>query len=318
MKNVLSILLLVLLLQGEVLARGSSGRSYSSGSHSSSFGRSASFGSQSNSFGKSNLSFGNRSYSSAGSSSPKSYSSSPPGTSHSFGVNSVRPTGKSDSFGDSSSGGSKSYSSAGGNSFLGKSATGPKGNFNVGLTSAGQREDSRIAYERHYTTPAGTSKTYTPADRVKAGRIRSVDEARYQDYDRRTVIFYGNSRPTYYHDYWSPFLNAYLLSSAVSAFDRTAWVYHHRDSIDDYRYQELLARDAGLSARLQQMESQNMPRDPGYVLPTMANDPDLMYSKGFVDSARQQGPSVWSVAFWTLFVSGLVGLAMWLGFVKEW
>ncbi len=127
------------------------------------------------------------------------------------------------------------------------------------------------------------------------------------------MIFYGNSRPTYYNDYWSPFLTGYLLSSAVSPFDRTAWVYNHRDSIDDYRYQELLARDAGLSARLRQMESQNVPRDPDYVLPTMANDPDLMYSKGFVDSARHHGPSVWSVAVWTLVVAGLVGLAVWLG-----
>ena len=58
MKNVLSILLLLLLLQGEVLARGSSGRSYSSGSHSSSCGRSASCGGQSNSFGKSFSTFG--------------------------------------------------------------------------------------------------------------------------------------------------------------------------------------------------------------------------------------------------------------------
>jgi len=318
MKNVLSILVLVLLLQGDVLARGSSGRSYSSGSHSSPCGRSSTFSSPSSSFGKSYSSSGNRSYSSAGSSSPKSYSNSPPGTSHSFGASSPRPKGNANSFGSSSSGGSKSYSSAGGNSFLGKSATGPKGNFNVGLTSAGQREDSRIAYEKHYTTPAGTSKTYTSADHVRAERIRSVDEGRYQDYDRRTVIFYGNSRPTYYDDHWSPFLNGYLLSSAISSFDRTAWVYHHRDSIDNLRYQDLLARDAGLSARLQQMELQNVPRDPGYILPTMANNPDLMYSKGFVDSARQQGPSVLAVAFWTLVVAGLVGMAVWLGFVKEW
>ena len=38
----------------------------------------------------------------------------------------------------------------------------------------------------------------------------------------------------------------------------------------------------------------------------MANDPDLMYAKDFVVSARSHGPSVASVAAWTL-----TGAAYW-------
>ncbi len=186
------------------------------------------------------------------------------------------------------------------------------------MTAAGRSEDSRIAFNKQYSTPTGTIRTYTPADRVKADRIRTVDEPRYQNYDHRAVIFYGNSRPTYYNDYWSPFLNAYLLSSAVSAMDRAAWVYHHRDSIDDYRYQDLLAHDGALAARVQQLEAQGTQPDPNYVLPAMANDPDLMYAKDFVVSARSHGPSVASVAAWTLTGAALLGAAVWLLFIREW
>ena len=261
MKNTLSILLLFLLLQGGAFAR-SSGRSYSSGSSHSSSGRSYSTGSQFSSFGKSYSSSSShpfsstgssspKSYSSAGSSNPKSFSNPSASKSQSFGMSSPGPAAKSNSSGGSPCG--KSYSSAGGNSFLGRSAARPKGNFNSGLTSAGQAEDSRIAYEKHYSTPAATSKTYTPSstpaatsnaytpsDRVNVERIRSVDETRYRNYDDRALVFYGNSRPAYYNDYWSPFLNGYLLSSAINRADRAAWVYHHRDSIDDARYQDLV------------------------------------------------------------------------------
>ncbi len=299
MKRILSIVLILLLLQGEAFAR-SSGRSYSSGG-SSSFGHSSSSGSHFGGFGKSYSSGGGTSYSS-GASRSKSYSYS---------------SGNSSS-GSSSFGSSKSYSSAGSNSFFGKSATRPKGNFNSGLTSAGQGEDSRVAYERHYNTPAGSSKTYTPADHARADRICTVDETRYRNYDSRVNIFYGNSRPTYYNDYWSPYLMGYLLSSSVASADRAAWVYHHRDSIDDSRYQELLARDAGLTAQLRQLESQNVQRDPNYVLPAMASDPDLMYAKSFVDSAHQHGPSVSAVVVRTLLVVSAVGVGIWLLFIREW
>ncbi len=186
------------------------------------------------------------------------------------------------------------------------------------MTSAGQREDSRIAYEKHYPTPTGASKTYTPSDHIRAERIRYVDENRYRNYDYRAQVFYGNFAPVRYNDYWSPFLMGYLLSSAVNSTDRAFWVYHHRDSIDDARYYDLLARDAGLSAQLRQMELQNVQRDPNYVLPTMVNDPDLMYDKGFVDSARQHGPSVSSVAGWTLLIVAVFGAAIWLLFIREW
>ena len=73
----------------------------------------------------------------------------------------------------------------------------PKGDFNVGLTSAGQAEESRIAYTKQYSTPAGTVKTYTPSDQAKVQIIRYVDETRYRNYDNRAqVITVDTIRPT--------------------------------------------------------------------------------------------------------------------------
>ena len=43
-----------------------------------------------------------------------------------------------------------------------------------------------------------------------------------------------------------------------------------------------------------------------------------MYSKGFVESARQQGPSVLSVGLWTVFIIAAGGVAVWLLFIREW
>ena len=348
MKNILAILLTILLLQGgEVFAR-SSGRSYSSGA-SSSCGRSYSSGGASSGVGRSFSSGASHAYSSGGSSTPKSYSSggsspksySPGGNSskpYSPGESSGRsyspsgngsksystsPASKPNSFGggsfasdttphaSSSRSFGRSYSAGGSNSFVGKSATDPKGNFNSALTSAGQGEDSRIAYEKHYTTPAGTTKPYTPADQSKAERIRSVDENRYRNYDYRAQVYYGNYPPTHYNDYWSPFLMGYLLSSSVHSTDRAAWVYNHRDSIDDARYHDLVARDAGLAAQLRQMELQHVQRDPNYVLPTMVNDPDLMYDKGF----RRFRSQAWSLGGVRLFLDVGCGFRAWSGYV---
>ena len=335
MKKIVAILLILLTLPGDVLARpsgtsSSSGRSYSSSSSSgrsssSSFGKSYSSGGSSSSVGKSYSTGGSsssvgKSYSTGGSSGSKTYSSG--GNSSSSSSNSSpngnKPRAVSGGASGGPSSGSKSYSSAGGNSFVGKAAAAPKGNFNGGLTSAGQAEDSRVTFTKQYSTPAGTVKSYAPSDQPKVQVIRNVDESRYQNYDNRVRIFYDISHPTYYHDYWSPYLMGYLFSSAINASDRAAWVYHHRDSIDDARYQDLLARDAGLAGQLRQLEMQNVQPDPAYVLPAMANDPDLMYDKGFVDSARKTGPSVLTYAIESLLMVSAIGAGIWLFCIREW
>lgn len=82
----------------------------------------------------------------------------------------------------------------------------------------------------------------------------------------------------------------YLLSESLNSHQRATWVYHHRDQMDSARYQELLAKDAELKALLEALEKEKVARDPNYVLPALAQNPDLQYSKDFVTAAYNPVP----------------------------
>lgn len=167
----------------------------------------------------------------------------------------------------------------------------PRGDFNSGLTQAGQHESSRITYQRGqaslptYRTPKGTTKSVSASEAPHVDKVRSyVTHERYITYDNRASVFYHGYAPTSYNDCWSPFLMGYLFSSAINSHDRAEWVYNHRDSIDDARYRDLVSKDAKLEAELKQIQEQKKAADPNYTLPGMT-DPDLQYNKDFVTAA---------------------------------
>lgn len=58
------------------------------------------------------------------------------------------------------------------------------------------------------------------------------------------------------------------------------WAYHHRQEMDQARYQALLAKDAQLEARIKQLEGTK--RDTSYTPKGM--DSDLMYSDEYVEA----------------------------------
>ena len=138
-------------------------------------------------------------------------------------------------------------------------------------------EDSRISFQKHYSTPTGTAKTYTPSDYVRADRIDSVDYTRYHNYQIALAYFTETRRP------FTITIIGLLFSTPIDFVGRerdrpASWVYNHRDSIDDARYEDLLAHDAGLAVRCSW--TQQRAAGPNYVLPTMVNDPDLCIPKG--------------------------------------
>jgi hypothetical protein len=61
-------------------------------------------------------------------------------------------------------------------------------------------------------------------------------------------------------------------------------------TIDDARYAEMLRRDAKLQAEIDALKRQNLARDPNYVPEQFKDNPDVMYDKGFVDSAYNPEP----------------------------
>ena len=77
----------------------------------------------------------------------------------------------------------------------------------------------------------------------------------------------------------------WILSDAINSHQRALWMYNHQDVIDQARYDEMLRRDARLQAEIDQLKAQNLPRDPNYVPPQMADNPDVMYNKEFVNAA---------------------------------
>lgn len=212
--------------------------------------------------------------------------------------------------------------------------------YNKSLSDSAKKEQSKQAYVAK-TTPAATPKsTYTPAGTNVQKTInpqsapvqtvrRYVTHERYVTYDNRLSSFYGPyyGRPAYYSDYFSPFLMGWLMSDALNSHQRALWVYHHQDQMDQARYAELLRRDAQLQAEINQLKAQNVVQDSNYVPPQMADNPDLMYSKEFVDAAYNPVQSSvepvpansggwWRFFLWT-FVLGGVAFAVYLLFFRE-
>jgi hypothetical protein len=192
------------------------------------------------------------------------------------------------------------------------------------ITKAAQTSESRQAYKaatapKTTPTPVATKTTRSipPVSPKKVETVRNVTHERYVTYDNRASGFYGSRyQPTYYHDSFSPFLMGYLTSSALNSQQRAMWVYNHQSDMDSARYQQLLASDANLRAEIERLKASNAPVDASYVPPGMADNPDLMYDKSFVDAHRPKdsGISVW----WMLLGITAIGGVVYLVFFRKW
>ncbi len=335
---------------------GNAGRSYSSG------------GSKSYSSGsKSSPASSGKSFSSGGKSSPSG--SKPPSSPAPSPLGSKAPGGPSGSTGYTSGGGksyssganksapsvsnapsgpsgSTGYSSGGGKSY---SAGGASGDGGPGKKPAAPRYDSlaadqqkkaesRSAYQQAqnpkpaYTTPKGDAVTIDPRDRQVEQLRRQLDHERWANRPERQRFYYGPyyGRPVVvYNDPYSSFFWWWLLDQRLEY--QALWAYHYRHSMDGARYNDLLARNALLAARVSELEKSNLQRDPTYVPPGV--DPDLVYSDEYVDAVYNpqpiavphrpsaSGSGLGRFLFW-LFLLALIGcciwLVTWLVFIKRW
>jgi len=215
------------------------------------------------------------------------------------------------------------------------------------MSSDAKRVESQKRYEAAtapkstYTSKGADGKAVQQTIKPDSPQVqtvrRSVTHERYVTYDNRASVFYGGyyGSPMYYHDPFSPFLMGWIMSDAINSHQRAMWMYHHQPvssggTIDDARYAEMLKKDAKLQAEIDQLKSQNVPRDPSYVPPEMADNPDLMFNKDFVDASynpvevEANTPSGSSGAgtffFWMFIVFVVVvvgGLAVYFLFMKE-
>jgi len=127
------------------------------------------------------------------------------------------------------------------------------------------------------------------------------------------------SRPVViYRDPYSSFFWWWLLDRSLD--DRAWWAYHHRYDMDPARYQALVANDQQLEARVEQLEAQQVQRDPAFT--PAGVDRDLMYTDQYVSRAYSNRPTrVGVVVFWLLAVPtafGFCGFFIWLIWFKRW
>ena len=127
------------------------------------------------------------------------------------------------------------------------------------------------------------------------------------------------SRPVVvYHDPYSSLFWWWLLDRSLD--DRAWWAYHHRYDMDPARYQALVDNDRQLEARVADLETQQAPRDPSYVPPSL--DRDLMYTDQHVARVYSNRPTqLGTIAFWVLGVPTALafsGFFVWLIWFKRW
>ena len=163
--------------------------------------------------------------------------------------------------------------------------------------------ESRRAYEKStapapsYKTPSGTTVNINPQSKSTAYLRGRLDEAHWQTRYQRTDVFYGGyySRYpmgvgfVYYHDYYHPYWNYWLLSQTLDV--TSLWIYHHQLEMmrqDPARLNYLYSQNAELKARVAALERQGIPRDETYT--PRGVDPDIMYNDGYVNAVYNPRP----------------------------
>jgi len=150
---------------------------------------------------------------------------------------------------------------------------------------------------------------YIPDDYTLATRPVRV-RTFFSPYVARPVVVY--------RDPYNSFFWWWLLDRSLD--DRAYWAYHHRYDMDPARYQALVADNRELETRIEQLENQQVPRNPNYAPPNL--DRDLMYSDQSVTRAYSNRPTrSGAVAFWALAIPAALGAGffiIWLVFFKRW
>jgi hypothetical protein len=162
--------------------------------------------------------------------------------------------------------------------------------------------------------PASSGGYYRPTTYVPDAGTLSTRPVRiynvFNPYWSRPVVIY--------HDPYNSLFWWWLLDRSLD--DRAYWAYHHRYDMDPARYQALVAQDQQLEARVEQLETQQAPRDPSYTPPGV--DRDLMYSDRYVQQTYSNRPTTMGVvAFWVLAAPtalAVSGFFIWLIWFKRW
>jgi hypothetical protein len=132
----------------------------------------------------------------------------------------------------------------------------------------------------------------------------------FYPYESHPVVIYRDSYSSLF--WW------WLMDRSIE--ERAQWAYHHRNDMDPERYQALVTQNQELEQRVEQLETNQAPRDPSYVPPGL--DRDLMYSERAVEHAYSNRPTTGGrIAFGVFAVPALIAFVcffIWFIFIKRW
>lgn len=227
----------------------------------------------------------------------------------------------------SSSSGSRSYSSGSRSYSSGSSSkpsySAPTKSYSSPSSSAAKAmkvQESQKSYSSYQqkAAPASAPNKYTGGYSTRSSSTRGYSDPDYWSKRReRERRVFGSPQTTVVHNYSdgiSPMFWGFLIGQSIN--NQAAWAYHHRDSMDDARYRELLARDATLEAKVKAMEAEGIKRDPNY-LPEGV-DEDLVYSKPDIATEKEDDGTGFFTWLLVLTIIGGAGyLAYYFGFKKK-
>ncbi len=202
--------------------------------------------------------------------------------------------------------------------------------FNKLAVEDSKKAESRRNYEqahepaKTYKTPAGQERPLDPKDKEISYLRGRLDQQKWSDRGARETSFYGGyaARPVMvYNDPYHPLLTYWLMSQTLDTM--ALWSFHHRESMDQSRFETMCSQNANLRARVQALETQKLARDPAYT--PVGMDPDLAYSDSYADAAfnpksvevdeyeyddDDDGPSAWKVVTIILLGAFLIAAAV--------
>jgi hypothetical protein len=253
--------------------------------------------------------------------------------------------GRKASFGSPQRVTGRTYSSGESTAAPPQSSKPPTRGYDATAGAAQRRQESKAVYTRGnqpkptYADGKGQQRPVDPKDQRIEQLRRELDEQRWANRQQREQQYYGPymSQPVVvYHDPYNSFFWWWLL--AQSQDQRALWAYHHQADMDQARYQDLLARDRALEAKVHELEGRQVPRDPTYTPPGI--DPDLVYTDDYVTAAYNPQPQPQSqpqssppatipphpaprhhagMTFITILaVMLLIGFVVWIVFFKRW
>lgn len=213
--------------------------------------------------------------------------------------------------------------------------------FDSKAAEAQRHEESRRAFNpgpkpKPQYTDSRTNTTYDVdhQDRRVEHLRRELDHERWVNRRSRVDRYYAGYPSAgwtvvHYRDPYSDWFWWWMLSQSLDT--RASWAYHHRQSMDEARYRDMLRRDASLEARIRQLEAERVARDPKYAPGGL--DYDLMYDDSYVDAVynpisapaleTRPAPATYtssggsSLFVWLIAICFVVFL-IWLVFFKRW